>query len=165
MFGKILVGLDCGETCDAIFKKAVLLARSTSADMILLSVISPLDVNSPPILASNNKSYYPSNSDQRIWNVYQDVHREYGERELERLKNFSERAQMAGINTEFVQMSGSPGRAICDQAKACKADLIMVGSHGRKGLSEMILGSVSNYVTHHASCSVLVIHESAEGLE
>lgn len=34
-------------------------------------------------------------------------------------------------------------------------------SHGRKGLGEMLLGSVSNYVMRHAPCSVMVIHEPA----
>ena len=38
------------------------------------------------------------------------------------------------------------------------ADLIAIGSHGRRGLNELVLGSVSNYVLHHVSCSVLLIH-------
>ncbi|MGF1516635.1 MAG: universal stress protein, partial [Nodosilinea sp.] len=51
----------------------------------------------------------------------------------------------------------SPGRVICTLAKTWAADLIVVGSHRRKGLSELFLGSVSNYVMHHAPCSVLVV--------
>ncbi len=37
------------------------------------------------------------------------------------------------------------------------ADLIVVGRRGRSGLSELILGSASNYVLHHAPCSVLTL--------
>ena len=42
-------------------------------------------------------------------------------------------------------------------AKDWNADLIIMGRRGLTGLSEMFLGSVSNYVVHHASCSVLLI--------
>ena len=52
----------------------------------------------------------------------------------------------------------SEGWEICQRAKVWQADLIIVGSHGRTGLSELFLGSVSNYVMHHAPCSVMVIH-------
>ncbi|MGP1384853.1 MAG: universal stress protein [Thainema sp.] len=49
-------------------------------------------------------------------------------------------------------------------AKNWGADLIMMGSHGRKGLNEMLLGSASNYVVHHATCSVMVVHEPDEAM-
>ena len=76
---------------------------------------------------------------------------------LKLLKNFADKAIAAGIETEFIQDIGSPGPAICKLAKTRDADLIIVGSHGRTGLSEMLLGSVSNYVVHHAPCSVMVV--------
>ena len=41
-----------------------------------------------------------------------------------------------------------------------KADSLVVGSHGRNGLSEFFLGSVSNYVCHHVTCAVLLVHQS-----
>ena len=46
---------------------------------------------------------------------------------------------------------------ICDIASAWNADLIVMGRHGRLGLEELLMGSVSNYVTHHAHCAVLVL--------
>ncbi|MEL7079709.1 MAG: universal stress protein, partial [Cyanobacteria bacterium J06582_2] len=61
------------------------------------------------------------------------------------------------IHSEFIQLSGNPGRSICELANTWSADLILVGSRGLKGIKEMFLGSVSNYVTHHAPCSVLII--------
>ena len=51
----------------------------------------------------------------------------------------------------------SPKVAIIEEAEAEVADLIVVGSHGYGFINRMLLGSVSNYVIHHASCSVLVV--------
>ena len=50
------------------------------------------------------------------------------------------------------------GRAILSRADACKADLICIGSQSRGGLSEFFLGSVANYVDHHATMPVVVVH-------
>ncbi|MEL6490662.1 MAG: universal stress protein [Cyanobacteria bacterium J06634_6] len=137
MFKNILVGLDFGDTSDAVFQKAVSLARSIGAKLTLLGVLIPVEERS----------------------VYEGSYREYELKELDRLKGFAQKAQAVGIDAEVVQVAGSTGWAICEQAKTADVDLLMVGSHGRMGLSEMLLGSVSNYVMHHADCSVLVVHE------
>lgn len=58
---------------------------------------------------------------------------------------------------EEVIMEGSPVQRIIASANGWKADMIVVGSHGRKGVSLMILGSVSLGVVSNANCSVVVI--------
>ena len=58
------------------------------------------------------------------------------------------------LETEILR--GSPDQQIVERAKEWKADLIVVGSHGR-GFWGRLLGSVSNGVVHHAPCSVLVV--------
>jgi nucleotide-binding universal stress UspA family protein len=62
-----------------------------------------------------------------------------------------------GIKADSQQILGSPGKTICKVAKETEADLIVVGHRGRWGLTEILLGSVSNYVFHHANCCVLVV--------
>lgn len=159
MFSKILVALDQGDTCAALFDKALALAETTGAALMLLSVLTPEDDNSltmPPYAALG---YYSMGFDDSVWDVYQERYREQETRGLDRLRHFTNQATEAGISTEFTQVTGSPGRAICNLARTWEADLVMVGSHGRKGLSEALLGSVSNYVMHHTPCSVLVVHE------
>lgn len=52
---------------------------------------------------------------------------------------------------------GSPAFAILEQARASKPDMLVVGSHGRKGLSRFLLGSVSHSVLHQATCPVVIV--------
>lgn len=54
-------------------------------------------------------------------------------------------------------VEGTPKKCIVEEAKAWGADLIIVGSHGAGFWESALLGSVSNSVVHHASCSVLVV--------
>lgn len=54
-------------------------------------------------------------------------------------------------------VQGDPRSRIVDVAAEWKADLIVVGSHGRKGLERFLMGSVSDAVVHHAPCSVTVV--------
>ena len=55
-------------------------------------------------------------------------------------------------------LRGAPDQQIVEKAKEWKADLIVVGSHGR-GFWGRLLGSVSTGVIHHAPCSVLVVRK------
>ena len=63
----------------------------------------------------------------------------------------------AGLKVSTVVEEGDPKTKILDSAAAWHADLIVVGSHGRKGLERFLLGSVSEAVARHASCSVEIV--------
>lgn len=67
----------------------------------------------------------------------------------------------AGLATERAVLVDNPKSAILDEAKEWEADLIVVGSHGRRGLDRLLLGSVSEAVAMHAHCSVDVIRQPA----
>ncbi|MEL6910326.1 MAG: universal stress protein [Cyanobacteria bacterium J06629_2] len=54
-------------------------------------------------------------------------------------------------------MTGQLSSTICEFAHSCQADVIAIGRRGHSGLQEMFLGSVSNYVVHHAPCSILLV--------
>ncbi len=73
------------------------------------------------------------------------------------LKEFVNEAKNEGIEAETEYGRGDTGKEICALAKEWKADLIVIGRSGKVGLSELVLGSVSNYVVHHAPCTVLVV--------
>ncbi len=63
----------------------------------------------------------------------------------------------AGYKTQTTVEEGDPKSKIVDQAAQWKADLIVMGSHGRKGLDRFLLGSVAESVSRHASCSVEIV--------
>jgi len=63
------------------------------------------------------------------------------------------------VRVEARTLSGDP--AECIRAEAAKADLVVLGSHGRRGLVEALLGSVAYKLTHRAPCPVVVVRGDA----
>jgi nucleotide-binding universal stress UspA family protein len=68
-----------------------------------------------------------------------------------------QRAKASGADATFLVWEGEPGEAIVAAAESEKADIIVVGSHGRSGVSRFLIGSVSDYVVRHAHCPVMVV--------
>ena len=66
----------------------------------------------------------------------------------------------AGLDATDVVLSGNP-KLILEEAKRWNADLVVVGSHGRRGFKRFLLGSVSEAVAMNADCSVVVVRNPA----
>ena len=62
----------------------------------------------------------------------------------------------------FSALFGDPGTKISDRAKAVDAGLIVISSHGRKGLKRLLLGSVAERVIRLAPCPVLVLRDDED---
>lgn len=69
--------------------------------------------------------------------------------------------QKAGLRSAGSLLQGDPRHALIEEARRIKADLIVVGSHGRSGVAKILLGSVASHVVSHAPCSVLVVRPTA----
>jgi nucleotide-binding universal stress UspA family protein len=67
--------------------------------------------------------------------------------------------QDAGISSEYLASRGAPERLIIELAKQKHADLIVMGTHGRRGLTHMLLGSVAERVVRTAECPVMTVQE------
>ncbi|MCX7593006.1 MAG: universal stress protein [Fischerella sp.] len=157
MFKKILVALDRSAMSKQVFERGLALAKMSGANLMLLHVLSMEEEGSPYVPMFSSFDYYSGMSEQTL-ELYQQQLETWKNQSVEILQNLSAQANTAGVNTEFRQMFGSPGSIICDLARSWGADLIVVGRRGRSGLTELFLGSVSNYVLHHAPCSVHVVH-------
>ena len=57
-------------------------------------------------------------------------------------------------------VQGDARQTILDQATAWEADVIVLGSHGRTGVTRVLLGSVSDSVSRHAPCSVVIVRDA-----
>ncbi|MFN6485242.1 MULTISPECIES: universal stress protein [unclassified Nostoc] len=159
MFKKILVALDRSEMGQQVFDEALGLAKLTQASLMLLHVLSPEEEGSPYVPMPSNMDYYPGLSSQSF-DLYQKQWDTFKNLGIQMLQSFCAQANKAGVTTEFTQNVGNPGRIVCDLAHSYGADLIVMGRRGHSGLMELFLGSVSNYVLHHASCSVHVVNLS-----
>ena len=153
MLNKILVALDYSKTSESVFNSALSLAKTTGAELMTMHILGE-DEPSYPITPSY--TYYPV-LDDYDYDLYRKRYEDYKQRGIKFLQQRNREAKAVGIKSEFIQLTGNPGREICKLANTWSADLILVGSRGLKGLKEMFLGSVSNYVTHHAPCSVLIV--------
>ncbi len=157
MFEKILVALDQSPTGDAIFQKALTLAKTHTAQLMLLHILTSEEEGSPiPIPSGAYNMYWDPGLDFNI-DVWQKQWETYECEGLEKLRSLCAKANQENISTEFRQIPGHAGRVICDFAISWGADLIVIGNRGRSGLKEWVLGSVSNYVLHHSQCNVLTI--------
>ena len=67
----------------------------------------------------------------------------------------------AGFKSTTIVLSGNPKEVILEEAKKWDADLIVVGSHGRRAFRRFLLGSVSEAVAMNAHCSVVVVRDPA----
>lgn len=73
----------------------------------------------------------------------------------------AQRLRVARLNVSTAVEEGDPKTKIIDHAAQWHADLIVLGSHGRKGFDRFLLGSVSEAVARHASCSVEIVRVPA----
>jgi nucleotide-binding universal stress UspA family protein len=156
MFHKILVAIDNTDIGRHVFDEALFVAKATDAKMMLLHVVSPYDENYPMYVYPYT---FPSTLHGEVVKQYSGHLQALEHEGIEFLTLLCNQAIASGVTTEFTQNLGDPGRIICQLARNWEADLIMVGRRGISGLSEFFLGSVSNYVLHNASCSVLTVQQ------
>lgn len=156
MFNKILVAIDTEESCDRLFERAMGLAQATASDLILLGVLVPGGDGTLPLLSYPETTSYPLTRVESAWQLYQERYEIYKDKGLAVLSRYLDRAIAAGVQAEIKQELGDPGEVICKVARAENAALVIVGSHGRRGFDEFLMGSVSSYVMHRAPCSVLI---------
>jgi len=79
------------------------------------------------------------------------------------MKGVIEHAQRPGMDIEGVLRQGPAWSEIVAAAVDTKADLVVIGTHGRRGLAHALLGSVAEKVVRAAPCPVLTVREHKEG--
>jgi nucleotide-binding universal stress UspA family protein len=104
---------------------------------------------------------WPEDSEFRVisveepWTIKSKVKDERGAREA--VSSAEQVLASAGLKTTGAVLSGNTKAAILEEAQKWAAELIVVGSHGRRGFRRLLLGSVSEAIAMNAHCSVVVV--------
>lgn len=154
MYKKILVAVDKSTISQAAFQQALELAKALTAKLYIIHVISPLKHEYQDVYSLSFSAYIEA-LDEATRERWETIEQE----SQELLTSLTQQANHLEVSNESTQLIGEPEETICRFIKEQKIDLIVVGSHGKKGFSELFLGSVSNYIAHHAACSVLIVHQ------
>lgn len=154
MYEKILVAIDTSAISDRVFETALALAKISNSNLMLVHALSEEAEESPVIFWPMNIGYDPE-----MIKEYHQLWQKFEQECLEMLHSKLDAARAAGFNAEFTQVRGNPGREICKLAEQWKANLIVIGRRGHSVFSELVLGSVSNYVIHRAHCSVHIVQD------
>ena len=159
-YQKILVGIDESELGQQVFAQVIDLAKVHHAQLHFLHVLqNPAQfAGTPPSLSGySDLGTFPVFTDPSFWETQLQSQKEHARHWIEQ---YGAQAQEAGVVAGWSYQVGEAGPALCDMAKQHHADLIVIGRRGLSGLAEALTGSVSNYVVHHAPCSVLVVQSS-----
>ena len=154
-FKRVLVGLDFSSLSQGIFQEALELASQNHAEMFLFHCISADTLMTPPPF-SGELGLSPHLVDQ-AYQVQTMKLEEHTQQAIAQFQEYKKQAERLNVTVDFEYQVTDAGTGLCRKAQDWDADLIVIGRRGRQGLTEMLLGSISNYVLHHAHCAVLVV--------
>jgi len=133
----ILLATDGSTCCDNALARALEIAQERKAKLSAVSVVY------------TNDEFYAVGQD-----VMKELYQE-ADKVLDKVRNW---AGDLGVQTELFVRDGEPHQAITAMAAEISASLIVMGSHGRKGLTRLLMGSVTERVIGYADCPVLICH-------
>ena len=141
---RILVPVDFSVHSDRAVRYAMELAGKVGARVELLHV-----VENPVVSGAWSSEIYVANLPELLESLMADANRR-----LEMVKTATARE---GIEVGTCVVSGTPAHMILDEARTGRFDLIVMGTHGRTGLSHVLMGSVAERVVRRAFCPVLTL--------
>jgi nucleotide-binding universal stress UspA family protein len=142
-FRRIVHASDFSPASRAAFRRALDLARDNRATLTIVHVYSSL----VPLMGEGYAT--PQVYDRMLADVRADA-----QRQLERLVA---QARKSGVRVKGLLLEGIAHERIVRAARSVRADLIVLGTHGRTGLGRLFLGSVASRVVTLASCPVLTV--------
>lgn len=148
---KILLAIDDSKYSEAALQRVIAQNRPQETEVRVVHVTEPITFLYPPEMAAE---YAPTPQLASL--------REEQLRAAEALlAGAAAKLRAAGFTAETAVYEGEIRSEIIDLAEKWPADLIVLGSHGRKGLDRFLMGSVSEFVARHARCSVEIIRLAA----
>lgn len=136
MHKRILLPFDGSKYSEAALKEAIAMAKFSKGKIIIVTVV---DVT------------------EQFEALAPELTEKMTEHAKELVDRAAEKASAAGIKVEKEVHVGDAYEVIVDIAKEKEIDLIVMGSHGRRGLTRLLMGDVTAKVVGHAPCSVMVV--------
>lgn len=145
MYKKILIATDGSDFSDKCIQHGLNIAKLTGCEPTIITVTKPYSVSGLHGTRISEESVEEYNND---W-------RDFAAEILARAQSY---ADSAGVKITTMHETGvSPAEVIIQTAEKLDCDLIVMGSHGRRGFKRLILGSQANEVLHLSKVPVLVI--------
>lgn len=144
---KILLAVDGSSFSQTALESVAARPWPAGTQVKVLNVVEP-----PSLLMGREMGGYDPEF-EAVWKALREQAQDIVEKAAARL-----RAANLNVSTELIE--GHPKSQILDSAKEWKADMIVMGSHGRSGINRFLMGSVSQNVVSHAHCSVEVVRKT-----
>ncbi|HKT80934.1 MAG TPA: universal stress protein [Vicinamibacterales bacterium] len=145
----VLFATDLSNASNAAFAAAIALAGRYRASLTVLHVISPL-IPLVPEQTLAVGAWRDIENETRVWAT-------------RRIAKLVERARRVGVQAVGRIVDGEPATQIVRAARASKTGVLVIGTHGRTGVSRLLLGSVAQRVVGAASCPVLTVRSRSTG--
>ena len=139
---KILVAVDLSESTEKVMKKAEEIAKALSAKLWILHIAEP----EPDFVGYD---VGPQSVRDFLSKEFHDEHRQ--------IQKLADRVRKAGLDATALLMQGSSAETILKESSKLGIDMIVVGSHGRGAMHQILLGSVSEGIIHGSRCPILVV--------
>jgi len=143
-FQRILYATDYSKASARALDQAVALAKENDAELLVVHVIEPV-------------SPYVTGDDYGSAELYTRLEETAKKDAQSAMQKLMDRLQKAKIKVKSLLLTGTSHDQIIKAAKTRKADLIVIGTHGRTGLSKLFMGSVAGKVVSAAQCPVLTV--------
>jgi nucleotide-binding universal stress UspA family protein len=140
---RILHPTDFSKASAAAYKRAVEMAKANRAELLLVHVLAP----AIPMMADGYLS-------PKVYEDMEHASRAYGQKHLAALVR---KAKQAGVRVKGLLLEGIPHERVAGAARSKKADLLVIGTHGRTGFAKLFLGSVASRILAVAPCPVLTV--------
>lgn len=140
----ILHPTDFSRASAPAFKRALQMAKDNRAQLLILHVVAPAS----PMLMTDG--YVPPK-------VYDDMEAAARAEAQKQLRRLVEKAKHSGVRVKPILLEGIAHERIIQAARSRKADLVVIGTHGRTGFARFFLGSVASRVLAISPCPVLTV--------
>ena len=150
MYKRILVPLDGSQIAECVIPHIKAIARNSSTEVELISVVEPIDIPTRGKIAFSEDDLKSIDAEAK-----QEAHKY--------LTHIVKRLSRADVNARPVVITGKPAESLIDYAGNNDIDLIIMATHGRSGLTRWFFGSIAEKLMRAVEIPILLV--KADGCE